>query len=235
MDNHESLRVAFNFDLIVENLDMYYPSPKKPNPEIHSRAYYDIEKYFKQNGVGWRSGSGYTSNGPMSLKRAAILIEQMSQDLPWLDLCVRVFDVTEIRNTYSLIPTIEGKGIADSSVGRPRKWKPSDKQVHNALARLDKTEKETALQDNEEWNLPDGQVFLYDILELSQASEDDIDALGDWFDEGYGFWDDDHYVFLFSGEEHFLYPKYNSQEKLLGWSLDEIPEKSKGHRDDFER
>lgn len=89
-------RRAINFDLDTHALQMYYP-----NQDYH-QAYYDVRKFFENNGFDHRQGSGYVSDKPLYFSDVVTLCGRLNARFPWLGSCVSVFDVTIVTGRHSL-------------------------------------------------------------------------------------------------------------------------------------
>lgn len=91
-------RRAVNFDLVGELLQKYYP---KSNPK---QAYFDIERFMTKHNFEHRQWSGYCSVEKLTRPEFISVLEDMIRQMPWLAYCVRRFDVTDIGDTFDLLP-----------------------------------------------------------------------------------------------------------------------------------
>lgn len=88
-------RKQIAFDLDTHQLKKYYPT------ENWQTAYHDIRRIMKLNGFEWRQGSTYISKNSMSLAFATKVIEKMTEELPWSNVCMRDCVVSNIGRSYS--------------------------------------------------------------------------------------------------------------------------------------
>lgn len=87
MKNSYRRKRAINFDL--HNLEKYY---SKTNPR---KAYKEIEKFMEKYEFEHVQYSGYYSEKPYSNAELLEMIDEMFEQFPWLDQCVRRMNVTE--------------------------------------------------------------------------------------------------------------------------------------------
>ena len=87
---------AFNFDLDTHKLEEYYPK------ENYRKAYYDLALFMKYHNFLHRQGSGYLSKHKMASGDIYNLIEEIGQQFPWMEQCVRRFDVTNVGRQHDL-------------------------------------------------------------------------------------------------------------------------------------
>lgn len=93
----KTTRKALNFDLDTNALKAFYPG------STYSQAYHDIKKFLEESGFQHRQGSGYVSTEPITLYKVSLLINEMSNKLPWLKQCTTVIDATSVGKVYSMI------------------------------------------------------------------------------------------------------------------------------------
>lgn len=94
---------ALNFDLDTHKLEQYYPM------DNYRKAYHDLWSFMKLHEFLHRQGSGYLSKNKMGTKDIYNMIEELSQQFPWLGQCVRKFDVTNVGRQHDLIELIKAK------------------------------------------------------------------------------------------------------------------------------
>ena len=82
-------RKAINFDLSTEELKKYFKESTAP-------AYSAIKNFMLENGFEYRQDLGYASKEQMSDKQINLLIRRLSKQFPWLSICVREFNVSDI-------------------------------------------------------------------------------------------------------------------------------------------
>ena len=63
----------------------------------------EIGKFLKSRGFTHRQYSGYITKDEMSTYNAIVTVRALNQAFPWLQQCVRKFDVTSIGSTFDLI------------------------------------------------------------------------------------------------------------------------------------
>jgi len=98
-------RKAIYFDLDSEALMKYYC--KTNNWEERLKAYGEIKSYLTKHGFSHRQYSGYNSDKPMTFLQVERLVYDMSRRFPWLEKCVKKFDVTNISKHHSMLFIIE--------------------------------------------------------------------------------------------------------------------------------
>lgn len=81
---------TINFDLDTKALQEQYP-----NGNWH-KAYEDIKDFLKSKDFSHRQGSGYISNKELSENRVSKILIEMSQELSWLNGCVKEIDVADL-------------------------------------------------------------------------------------------------------------------------------------------
>lgn len=86
---------AINFDLIIKNLEKYYP-------KHYTNAYKDIRDFFERNGFEHRQGSGYCSKDKITDSNVTDIIYSLKNELTWLPKCVSRLDVTDIGKNYDM-------------------------------------------------------------------------------------------------------------------------------------
>lgn len=88
---------ALNFDLDTHQLKKYY---SKTN---YRQSYDDLRKFFKCHNFSHRQGSGYLSDTKLNASDIYDMMEELSQQLPWIRGCVSKMDVTDVGPQYDLI------------------------------------------------------------------------------------------------------------------------------------
>jgi virulence-associated protein VapD len=88
-------RKQIAFDLITANLKIYYPK------EHWESSYDDIRNHMKANGFMWQQGSVYVSKMPMTSIQASKIIESLIDKCPWLNVCMRDCEITNIGRSHS--------------------------------------------------------------------------------------------------------------------------------------
>lgn len=96
MDKTDKCYKAFNFDLVISQLKKHYPDGH------YTKAYKDIQSFFKKNGFEHRQGSGYLSLKMLSDVDVMRIGSKLNKSLPWLGQCVNKFDVTDIGEMHDL-------------------------------------------------------------------------------------------------------------------------------------
>ena len=95
---------ALNFDLNVKKLEEYYC--KGDEHRKYTDAYREIGAYLHKHGFSHRQGSGYLSNEPMEEHDVSLIVAEFSKQHDWFAHCVKVFDLTEVGETFSLMDVI---------------------------------------------------------------------------------------------------------------------------------
>ena len=98
---------ALYFDIRIKDLEQYYSSK---NPK---GAYRKIKHFLIANRFSHEQFSGYHSLYKTTDLEIFELIGKMKKELPWLQLCVNHFEVTNIGANYNLIPLFV-KNLGDS-------------------------------------------------------------------------------------------------------------------------
>ena len=93
---------AINFDLDTKMLKQHYFN------KFYFNAYRDIKSFMKKNNFVWRQGSGYRSTKPLSETDVFKIVTALDKKFPWLQHCVKQFDVTDIGKQYSFIGVFGG-------------------------------------------------------------------------------------------------------------------------------
>jgi len=83
------------FDLDTSSLEDYYPS------ESWNNAYDVIKRHMIKNGFSWQQGSVYVSDNPMLGRDVTIVIENLIEKNPWLNVCMRDCRQTNIGREHS--------------------------------------------------------------------------------------------------------------------------------------
>lgn len=81
---------ALNFDLDTHQLQEHYPGAN------YRQAYDDLRRFFKRHHFSHRQGSGYISDEKLTTADIYDLMDDLSQQLPWIGLCVNKIDVTNV-------------------------------------------------------------------------------------------------------------------------------------------
>ena len=98
---------AINFDLDTHQLEEYYPGPH------YNRAYYDLRKFFKNQGFSHRQGSGYISDTKLSTADIYDLMDDLSREFEWLGFCVNKIDVTNVGRQHDLTDLLKSDEETD--------------------------------------------------------------------------------------------------------------------------
>lgn len=110
---------AINFDLKIERLKEVYPD------ENYNNAYRDIGRFLHKHGFEHRQGSGYVSEGNCEYNDVVVLSIALAKELGWFSYSVEKMDVTEVGQTWDLIPylptddeqQIPNKDMVEQEVG----------------------------------------------------------------------------------------------------------------------
>ena len=92
---------AINFDLDTYQLQEYYPGSN------YRLAYKDLCRFFAYQKFSHRQGSGYTSDVKMTSADIYDLLDDLRQELPWINNCVRRMDATNIGRQYDLAELLQ--------------------------------------------------------------------------------------------------------------------------------
>ncbi len=87
---------ALNFDLDTYQLKEHYPGAN------YRQAYDDLRRFFKHRKFSHRQGSGYISDTRLGTADIYDLMDELSQQLPWIGVCVNKIDVTNIGRQHDL-------------------------------------------------------------------------------------------------------------------------------------
>lgn len=87
---------ALNFDLDTHQLQEHYPGAN------YRQAYDDLRRFFKWHHFSHRQGSGYISDEKLTTADIYDLMDDLSQQLPWIGLCVNKIDVTNVGRQHDL-------------------------------------------------------------------------------------------------------------------------------------
>ncbi|MCJ7860276.1 hypothetical protein DXC11_05050 [Firmicutes bacterium OM08-11AC] len=87
---------ALNFDLDTHQLQEHYPGAN------YRQAYDDLRRFFKRHHFSHRQGSGYISDEKLTTADIYDLMDDLSQQLPWIGLCVNKIDVTNVGRQHDL-------------------------------------------------------------------------------------------------------------------------------------
>lgn len=88
---------ALNFDLDTHQLQEHYPSAN------YRKAYDDLRRFFKHHQISHRQGSGYISDNKLATADIYDLMDELSQQFPWIGKCVKKIDVTNVGTQHDLI------------------------------------------------------------------------------------------------------------------------------------
>lgn len=87
---------ALNFDLDTHQLKKHYPGTN------YRQAYDDLRRFFNRHHFSHRQGSGYISDEKLATADIYDLMDELSQQLPWIGICVNKIDVTNIGRQHDL-------------------------------------------------------------------------------------------------------------------------------------
>lgn len=87
---------AINFDLDTNQLKNYYPGAN------YRHAYKDLGRFFDEHGFSHRQGSGYISVNKLTTADIYDLMDDLNHLLPWIGMCVKKIDVTNVGRQYDL-------------------------------------------------------------------------------------------------------------------------------------
>ncbi len=93
-------RKSINFDLNDSLLKKHYLSKNYKN------GWRDIKRFLEKSNFVHRHYSGYVSKDCITMSDVLNLVTEMSKQLVWLKQCVKEFDVTIVRDHYSLLLNI---------------------------------------------------------------------------------------------------------------------------------
>lgn len=88
-------RKQITFDLDTKALQKYYPG------ESWNNAYEVIKKHMLKNNFVWLQVSVYVSREPWTSRRISIMLDELVQQNPWLNLCMRDCRETNIGKEHS--------------------------------------------------------------------------------------------------------------------------------------
>lgn len=100
------VRKALNFDLDNSALKIWY-TKEDGTPKAHTNAYADIRSFLQKNGLEPRQGSGYLSTQEMTDPQISKIVENMTDQMPWLTKCVRSIDLTNVTKSFDLMRTVQ--------------------------------------------------------------------------------------------------------------------------------
>ena len=92
---------AINSDLDTHKLQAHYPGTN------YRTAYYDLRRFFEKHGFEHRQGSGYISLSKLATADIYDLMDNLTQELPWIGKCVNKIDVTNIGQQHDLIDLVQ--------------------------------------------------------------------------------------------------------------------------------
>lgn len=87
---------ALNFDLSTHQLNDLYPGTN------YRKAYEDLRRLFMSHNFFHRQGSGYISGEKLSTADIFDLMDDLSQECPWIGDCVNKIDITNVGRQYDL-------------------------------------------------------------------------------------------------------------------------------------
>lgn len=111
---------ALNFDLDTHQLKVHYPGAN------YRQAYDDLRRFFKRHQFSHRQGSGYLSDNTLTTADIYDLMDELSQQLPWIGDCVNKIDVTNIGRQHDLTDLL--KPLEDISVDGSMLLEPESEQ-----------------------------------------------------------------------------------------------------------
>lgn len=123
---------AINFDLSTKQLQTHYPGLSWRN------GYRDVGKKLHDNGFERRQCSGYNSTNELTDTQVIWRIRKITRELPWLQDCVKVFDVTNVTgqaNTFDMLPTIKSVKLKEKSLKRSQASQEIKKTICRELER----------------------------------------------------------------------------------------------------
>ena len=103
---------ALNFDLDTHKLKVHYPGAN------YRKAYEDLRRFFKRHRFSHRQGSGYISDDKLATADIYDLMDELSQQFPWIGDCVNKIDVTNVGQQYDLIELLKSSDdiIIDNTI-----------------------------------------------------------------------------------------------------------------------
>lgn len=104
---------ALNFDLDTRQLQEHYPGAN------YRQAYDDLRRFFKRHQISHRQGSGYISDNKLTTADIYDLMDELSQQFPWIGKCVKKIDVTNIGRQHDLtelLQTVEEEIYIDQTL-----------------------------------------------------------------------------------------------------------------------
>lgn len=114
---------ALNFDLDTHHLQTDYPGVN------YRQAYDDLRRFFKKHQFWHRQGSGYISDIKLGTADVYDLMDELSQQLPWIGNCVKKIDVTNIGQQHDLVELL--KPIENVTPEEAIFCDPSVKEISN--------------------------------------------------------------------------------------------------------
>ena len=87
---------ALNFDLDTHQLQEHYPGAN------YRQAYDDLRRFFKKHRFLHRQGSGYISEDMLTTADIYDLMDDLSQQFPWIGVCVSKIEVTNVGRQHDL-------------------------------------------------------------------------------------------------------------------------------------
>ncbi len=110
MSTVKLFKKQISFDLDTKKLEKYYPKPHDTvRDDYYKKAYRDIKTFMLDNDFEHRQWSVYVSKEKLYHTEIAFLIKKMVKECPWLDDCVRSFDVTNVGQEYSLLDVLKSE------------------------------------------------------------------------------------------------------------------------------
>lgn len=88
-------RKQITFDLDTKALEKYYPT------ESWQNAYDIIKRHMIKHDFVWLQGSVYVSKNPLASRKVTIMLDELVENNPWLNLCMRDCRETNISKEHS--------------------------------------------------------------------------------------------------------------------------------------
>ena len=138
------VRQGIHFDMDTKALEKYYPK------ESWRMAYDDVRGFLEQRGFEHEQGSGYHSVKPMTQAEAVDVLEEMINEYPWLNKCVRICTVADVPITFDFsnlfdksadIPERNARAKAATEPEQPTSGK-NLREKQSLLGRLDEAKKQ---------------------------------------------------------------------------------------------
>ena len=101
---------ALNFDLDTHLLQQHYPGAN------YRQAYDDLRRFFKRHGFSHRQGSGYLSDQKLTTADIYDLMDELSLQFPWIGVCVKKIDVTNVGRQHDLTELLRPAAELDAAL-----------------------------------------------------------------------------------------------------------------------